>query len=193
MESIDLGRLTYLGILGAALLFWFLVQNRDSLGTKFKQAAAWVFIFIGVIAVFGLWEDIRQMARPSLASVTAEGQITVPRAPDGHYYLTLQVNGTPIEFLVDTGATEMVLTPKDAERVGLIPASLQFWGRANTANGTVRTAPVTLDTVTVGPVRDTQVSAYVNEGEMQQSLLGMAYLHRWDKLEITPRGMVLSR
>lgn len=193
MQEFDFARLSYLVILLCVLGFWFFVQNRDSLGTKIKQGLAWVFIFIGVLAAYGLWDDVRSTVQPSFARVTSEGQIVVPRAPDGHYYLTLRVNNTPVEFLVDTGATDVVLTKGDAKRVGINLDDLSFFGRAMTANGAVRTAPATLDLVEAGDVRDTNLTAWVNEGEMEQSLLGMAYLQRWSKIEIANRGLVLTR
>lgn len=193
MNEYDIGRLAYLGILATALAFWFFVQNRDSLGKKAQQALAWGLIFLGVIAVFGLWEDIRTSVRPSLGTVTDSGQIVVPRAPDGHYYMTLDINGSKVEFLIDTGASEIVLTPADARRAGVALNALAYTGRAMTANGPVRTARIELDSVTLGPFSDRNVSAWVNEGEMEQSLLGMTYLQRWSRIEITGRALVLTR
>ena len=117
----------------------------------------------------------------------------MPRARDGHYYLTLQINGNPIRFVVDTGATEMVLTQADAARVGLDLDSLNYLGRANTANGEVRTAFVRLDQVALGGIVDQNVPAVVNEGEMEGSLLGMGYLQRWGRIEIAGGELVLTR
>jgi len=87
----------------------------------------------------------------------------------------------------------MVLTKEDAQRAGIDLADLQFYGRASTANGEVRTAPVRIDQISIGGIRDADVRAFVNEGEMFQSLLGMSYLQRWDRLEISDGQMVLSR
>ncbi|MCE8471200.1 TIGR02281 family clan AA aspartic protease, partial [Rhodovulum sulfidophilum] len=122
-----------------------------------------------------------------------ERRIEVPRAPDGHYYMTVEVNGTPLHFVVDTGATDVVLTRKDAARVGLDPEDLQYFGEAHTANGTVRTAPVRLDTVAIGPIVDRNLRAFVNAGEMHDSLLGMAYLNRFERIEFVRDRMILTR
>ncbi|HBS48700.1 MAG TPA: TIGR02281 family clan AA aspartic protease [Rhodobacteraceae bacterium] len=193
MTSWEIGNLAYLVLLGAVLAFWFFVSNRQSLGRTVKQAAAWGFIFLGTIAVIGLWDDIRSTVRPMQSINTETGQITLPRAPDGHYYATLQVNGAPVRFLVDTGASEIVLTAEDATRAGLDLDTLAYTGRAMTANGMVRTAPVTLDEIALGPVTDRDLRAFVNEGEMDHSLLGMTYLRRWERIEITNDGLILSR
>ena len=193
MDEWQIGRATYLILLGSVLVFWFFVQNRQNIGKTLQQAVAWGLIFLGVIAAIGLWEDIRQTIRPSLGTVTADGRIEVPRAPDGHYYLTLGINGTPVEFLVDTGATDMVLTLNDAKRAGVQTSDLAFHGRAMTANGPVRTAPIRLDTVSLGPVSDHNLRAWVSEGDMPQSLLGMAYLQRWSNIQISDGALVLTR
>ena len=142
MSSWELGNLAYLVLLGAVLVFWFVAQNRNSPGKTMQQAIAWGLIFLGVIAAIGLWDDIRQTVRRRQAMLTEAGRIEVPRANDGHYYLTLGINGTPVEFMVDTGASQMVLTAGDARRAGIDTADLAYVGRAMTANGEVRTAPV---------------------------------------------------
>lgn len=193
MASFELGNVIYLILLLAMVLTWFVAQNRQSLSKIVQQALAWGLIFIGVVAAIGVWDDIRQTLRPTQSVITATGQIEVPRAQDGHYYLTLQVNDKPIEFLVDTGASEMVLTATDAERAGLLLDDLIYSGRALTANGEVRTARVKLDSVELGDVLDQGVIAWVNEGEMEQSLLGMGYLRRWNRIEISDNALVLTR
>lgn len=193
MSSWELGNLAYLVLLGAVLVFWFVAQNRNSPGKTMQQAIAWGLIFLGVIAAIGLWDDIRQTVRPRQAMLTEAGRIEVPRANDGHYYLTLGINGTPVEFMVDTGASQMVLTAGDARRSGIDTADLAYVGRAMTANGEVRTAPVRLESVALGPVVDRDLRAYVNRGEMDKSLLGMSWLQRWRRIEISGGALVLTR
>lgn len=193
MDRFDIGNLIYLILLAVVLVGWFVVQSRQSLGKLMQQALAWGLIFLGLIAVIGLWGDIRQTVRPRQSVVTGTNIINVPRAPDGHYYLTLKINGTPIDFLVDTGATQVVLTQNDATRIGLKGDELAFTGRAMTANGEVRTAPVRLELVELGPVRDHDIRAWVNQGDLAQSLLGMSYLQRWSRIEITVQGLRLTR
>lgn len=177
----------------ALILFLVLPLRRKHLRQTIQSGAIWALIFVGTVAGFGIWQDIQQDVMPKQAAFADQGRIEVPRHRDGHYYLTLDINGSPVDFVVDTGASEIVLTKEDAEKAGLSVADLNFFGRANTANGEVRTAPVRLDTVNLGGISDSDVPAYVNEGEMFQSLLGMAYLHRWDKLEIADGLLILTR
>ncbi|MEM9550630.1 MAG: TIGR02281 family clan AA aspartic protease [Pseudomonadota bacterium] len=193
MDINDTMSLIYLVLLGTAIVGWFIAQNRQSLGKVMQSALVWAFIFLGAIAGFGLWEDIRQTVQPTQSIVDADGTIEVPRSGDGHYYLRLDVNGMPVTFVVDTGASNVVLTQGDAERIGIATEDLAFIGRAQTANGTVRTAPVRLDTVSLGQFTDRNLPASVNEGQMSQSLLGMTYLNRWSRIEITNGALVLTR
>ncbi|MFK7875296.1 MAG: TIGR02281 family clan AA aspartic protease [Paracoccaceae bacterium] len=158
-----------------------------------QHAAIWGLIFVGAIAAVGVWDDIRDDVMPRQTAFVSQGRIEVPRHFDGHYYVTLDVNGAPVQFVVDTGATDIVLTKEDAARAGIDVANLQFFGRANTANGTVRTAGIRLDQVSIDGIVDRNLSASVNGGEMFGSLLGMTYLQRWDKIEISNGTLVLTR
>lgn len=190
--SRDYASLTYLVLLLCAVVFCFMVANRDTLNKLAQQALIWALIFVAAIAVVGLWDDIRNVVTPH-QTTHANGQIELPRARDGHYYVTAQVNNAEIRFVVDTGATGIVLTQKDAALAGIDIANLAFVGQANTANGMVSTAPIRIDEFAIGPIRDTRLRAWVNKGEMEMSLLGMSYLQRYSKIEITGGALILSR
>jgi aspartyl protease family protein len=190
MEGETIARLGYLALVLVALLGWMLVEFRQRIGQALRMGLAWGLIFIGMMAGYGLWLDIRQDVMPA-QSISAD-VITVPRAEDGHYYLTLAINGTEVPFMVDTGASGMVLSLEDAERLGIARDSLRFLGEASTANGVVRTAMVTLPVVELGPYRNEGFRAYVNEGEMTGSLLGMDYLGQFH-MEFRGGEMVLRR
>ncbi len=192
MTGDQIAQLAYLGLLGAAIAGFYFAQTAQNIGKTLQQALAWVLIFVGAIAAVGLWQDVRGTVSPQ-QSVLSENRIAVPRSFDGHYYLTLAVNGVPVEFVVDTGATEMVLTREDAERIGIAMDDLSFIGSARTANGEVRTAAVWLDEVRLGPLVDTGVRAVVNDGDLFGSLLGMGYLGRFDRIEISGNELILTR
>jgi aspartyl protease family protein len=196
MDGDAVARLLYLGLLGGVIGGYFLLNNRHRLGAMAQQAAIWGLIFVGVVAGYGLWSDIRRDVMPRQAVFTEDGgapRIEAPRAADGHYYLTLEISGTPVTFVVDTGASDVVLSREDARRVGINPDDLSYLGRAGTANGMVRTARVTLNDVRLGPIQDDRLTAWVSQGEMPGSLLGMAYLDRFGRIEIADGRLVLSR
>lgn len=193
MTGDNIARLLYLVLLACAIGGWFIAQNRQSRGKIAQQAVVWGLIFLGVIAGVGLWGDIRQDVSPRQSYIANTGVIEVPRSANGHFYLTLEISGTPVRFIVDTGATQVVLSQKDAQRIGLNPETLAYVGSANTANGVVRTARVKLQNVTLGDISDQRITAYVNQGEMDESLLGMTYLQRFTKIEIAQNILRLTR
>ncbi|HEY0214114.1 MAG TPA: TIGR02281 family clan AA aspartic protease [Paenirhodobacter sp.] len=171
---------------------YFFVSLRNNFSKTLQQVSVWALLFLGLIGAYGLKDDIRQSMFPA-QSVLSDGRIEVPMGPDGHYYLTAQVNGTPVRFVVDTGASQIVLTRRDAERVGIDTNALAYVGQANTANGTVATAPVRLETVDIGPIHDRDLRAVVNGGQMDGSLMGMTYLTRFARVEFDRDRMILER
>ncbi|PID36234.1 MAG: TIGR02281 family clan AA aspartic protease [Rhodobacterales bacterium] len=192
MDTFDIANLVYLILLLAAVGGYFFVEGRQSLGQVAKQASIWLIIILGLVAVYGLWGDISRQLMPR-QSMVSEDTLEVPVGPDGHYHLVARVNGEPVEFLVDTGASNIVLTREDAVRVGLNPSELAFIGLAQTANGEVQTARVRLDSFTLGGFEDSRVVAYVNGGEMDGSLLGMTYLQRFSSVSFERGVLVLRR
>ncbi|MEO1283608.1 MAG: TIGR02281 family clan AA aspartic protease [Pseudomonadota bacterium] len=193
MDDFDFARLTYLVVLGSAVVFWFFAVNRGSMNKVLQQAMIWGFLFIGVIAAYGLWDDVRRSSVPQQMVSIEGGQVELPLSSDGHYYLTADVNGAFIDFVVDTGATDIVLSEADARRAGFTPSELDYIGRAQTANGEVRIAPVRIDRFAVGGIEDVGVRAVVNEGDLDGSLLGMSYLQRFNSVEISGGRLVLTR
>ena len=191
MSGDSIAQLIYLGLLLAALGGWFLVEFRQRMGQTLRTGLAWGMIFIGLMAGYGLWTDVTSSGflRQTVGNA---GELIVPRSPDGHYYLTLTINGTEVNFVADTGATNMVLSPDDAAAVGIDIGALNFMHRAETANGSVEIARTRLDTVVLGPFADSDVTAWVNGAAMEGSLLGMDYLGMFE-ISIAGERMVLRR
>lgn len=193
MNPDQIASFLYLSILGGAIAGYFLLANRHQMGKVAQQAAIWALIFVGVAAAAGLWSDIRDTAANRQSVMEDGSRIAVTRASDGHYHLTLGINDTPITFLVDTGASDMVLSREDATRAGVDTDALRFTGSAVTANGIVPTATVYLDAVRLGGITDRNVRAQVSGGEMPGSLLGMAYLSRFATISIEGNRLTLTR
>ena len=190
MDGDNIARLIYLGLLLAALGGWIMVEYRGRMGQALRTGLAWGMIFVGLMAGYGLWGDLRDDILP--AQSAANGMVTIPRAADGHYYPRLTIDGQDLVFMADTGATSVVLSPDDARSLGIDPDALAYVGEAMTANGIVRTATVTLRNVTFGPFIDETVTAQVNESDMDGSLLGMSYLGRFS-VTMAGQEMILTR
>ena len=193
MEEFDFARLIYLSVLVVAILGSVLISRRGAYGKMFRQAGVWLLIFMGLVAIVASWQDIRQSGQTTSFQQSQDGAIIIPKEIDGHFHLTLTINDRPIDFLVDTGASDIVLTRKDAARVGFDPNRLDYWGMANTANGTVRLATIRLETVRLGEFIDKNIRASVNKAPMEKSLLGMRYLSKFSAIEISNDQMILKR
>jgi aspartyl protease family protein len=185
-------RLFYLVTLLIGLLAFFLYGQRGRLGRNLRDLAVWGLIIAMVVIAYGFRDTLRGQLFPS-AMVQTGDAIELRRASDGHFHATLEVNGEPVRFMVDTGASDIVLSRRDAERVGIDPTRLSYLELAQTANGTVATAPVRLGLVRLAEITDTDVRASVSGGPLDVSLLGMAYLDRFGSIEITGDTMRLRR
>jgi clan AA aspartic protease (TIGR02281 family) len=107
------------------------------------------------------------------------------RAQQGNqFYVTGSVNGNSVRFLVDTGATWVVLTQDDAKLLGFNLANLKWDRRTTTANGDAMNAAVTLGDVRLGRIVEYNVPAIImRQGGV--SLLGMSFLSRLRSWQIS--------
>ena len=193
MRTGDWEQLVYYGILLAALLGGVLLMRRGQMGKTLRQFGLWTLIVGGIVMAYGMWEDISRNSAGSFARVNERGNVVLEKHRDGHFHATVVINGAPIDTLVDTGATLTVLTPQDATRAGFDIDRLQFSGQASTANGIVATAPIRLDRVALGPLEERNVRAAVNGGNLDKSLLGMEFLNRFGRLEITRDQLIITK
>lgn len=139
---------------------------------------AWCAVGVGAVMFF------HPDFGPQPATVVAAPHASVHNAlvyraeRDGHFFVDAAVNGLPMRFMVDTGATVVALSPADAERVGLRLLDSEFTLRMATANGDTRVAPVTLREIRLEQLTMADVPAVVMPAPMEFSLLGMSFLSR---------------
>jgi len=120
-----------------------------------------------------------------------DGSASIAKSGDGHFWADAEVDGHPIHFLIDTGATAVALTAADARNLGIDPDGLTYSYTVMTANGPGRAARVKLGVVSVGNAQVSDVDAFVIDKGLQTSLLGMTYLGRLSKFEASQDAMVL--
>jgi aspartyl protease family protein len=124
----------------------------------------------------------RDVSTPAPVEAPAKPQVTfanaaiIDREPDGHYWTRADVDGTAVKFMVDTGASTVAITFRDAQRIGLKPEELDFKWEIRTAGGIVYGAAVTLDRIRIGQVEVENVEGMVLREGLDQSLLGMTFL-----------------
>lgn len=117
----------------------------------------------------------------------------IDREPDGHYWTRADVDGTEVKFMVDTGATIVALTYRDAQRLGLKPESLTYDSEIRTAGGVIFGAPVTLEQIRIGRVSVAQVDAVVLSSNLDQSLLGMTFLGELRSYEFRQGQLIIRQ
>ncbi|PCI45309.1 MAG: hypothetical protein COB49_10225 [Alphaproteobacteria bacterium] len=121
------------------------------------------------------------------------GDVYIPMSRDGHYWATLEVNGTPVRFVVDTGASHISLSYEDAAQAGLDPAALTYDRVFKTAGGVSRKAMVTLDSLSLESIEISHITASVSQrGQMNISLLGMNFLSKLSGFNVENNQMILK-
>jgi len=112
---------------------------------------------------------------------------------NGHYHAEAEINGRPVNVMVDTGASMVAMTYEDAESAGIFLKDSDFTARASTANGTSRIAPVTIARLSIGDITVRDVKAAVAErGRLQVTLLGMSFLSRLDRVDMRSGKLLLQ-
>ena len=127
----------------------------------------------------------------SAAPRTDRQHVTLAADPRGHFVTEGAVNGNPVRFLVDTGATAVALPGRDAERLGLDYRKGRR-GITQTANGPVAVYSVKLGSVRLGSIELTSVDAIVIERGLDIALLGMSFLNRVE-MKRDGHSMTLTR
>ncbi|KQS04165.1 hypothetical protein ASG11_07805 [Sphingomonas sp. Leaf357] len=130
--------------------------------------------------------DLPALARP-------DDRIRIAKASDGLFYVRAKVNGTPVRFLVDTGANLVVLTAADARRVGAAAGAAHLLGDIETAGGTSRMGRVTLDRVTVAGRDLADVDAAVMHNGLKVSLMGQNLLAKLGPIMLSADEMSLQK
>lgn len=146
-----------------------------------------VMITLGWLLLAGMiWWGFEQYLNPNAKLGSASpttGEIVLKRGPDGHYRAPGHINGQPVDFLVDTGATVVALPESLAGRLGLRSNQAQ---RVHTANGETIAYALRVDTVELAGASASNVAAHIVPGMTgDEALLGMSFLSRF---EITIAG-----
>jgi len=169
------------------------------LGHSLKLAVAVVVTGLAVVFLIDREElgetVVTQREAPSARGREAAGPITelvLQAGPHGHFMAEAVVEGTAMQFLVDTGASSIYLTPDDAARLGWTPQRLTYSERYETASGEVRAAPVTLRSLRIGQMEFYDLPASVGEAPGNLSLLGMSFLRRFESYEVRGDKLILS-
>ena len=131
---------------------------------------------------------------PGRPVAQGDGTVRIARTEDGHFSALAMVNGRPLAFLIDTGASSVVLPFKEAIRLGFKSGELHFIRKVQTANGTAFEAPILIDRLEVEGIVMEKVGAAVAEpGNLSTPLLGMSFLNRLQSYSFEGAALTLKQ
>jgi len=203
LDNEKFARVVYL-VAFAILIAGGIFPANGSIRTVARNAAIWLGIILTFMAAYVYRYELQDVgsrltgsiiAGSPIASTTADGrnQITVVRSNNGHYAINGSVNGKPVRFLVDTGASGVVLSSGDARRAGIEMDKLLFNSPVSTANGNTFSARARLDRISVGSIERTNFPVLIaKQGTLDQSLLGMSFIDTLRAFEIRGDRLIFT-
>lgn len=165
-----------------------------------------IIVLAGLLVAFGTFfsrymdgkiEAAAPKAAPVAMAATSNNNsrsVVIPRDSRGHFQVNGRVDGKHLAFMVDTGASVIALTARDAARLGLRPAAREFTAEVKTANGTVRAARTQLNRVEIDDVIVRDVAALIVPDEaLSENLLGLSFLSKLRRFEYSNGKLVLEQ
>jgi aspartyl protease family protein len=157
-------------------------------------AAAVPRLFDRVVAARPPTPQQAMVAAPEPPAPSLSRTVTIAPDRQGHFRVEARIEGRQLAFMVDTGASVIALTARDAARLNLRPLRSDYTATVKTANGTIKAAPVRLAAVDVGGLIVRDVAALVLPDEaLSENLLGLSYLSRLRRFEYAGGRLVLEQ
>ena len=195
--------------IGIGLLFGAGLLLIVVLGSAGRSPGWWLrscglLLATALLAVYAIGRGGLQTAMPQAQAPAAASAALQPAASeppsfvvladgDGHFRLTGSVNGAKVHFLVDTGASLVILNEADARKVGIDPDKLSYTTTFRTANGQTDGALINIGELAVGAIRLEGVEGAVERQNMGDSLLGASFLRRLGSVKVDGNAMKLSQ
>lgn len=202
-----LASLLFLGILGTAIIAGSLSNVKEGLGTwrkLFRDAMLWVLIILLLMVGYTYRYQLQDFGATltagiipgsPISSTSSQGkeQVTLIKDRSGQYRAKLSVDRNVIEFLIDTGASAIVLSNKDAIAAGVNSKKLRFNVLVSTANGETRAARYRFNEFILGGIKRKNVAVLIaDKGDLDVSLLGMTFLGTLSGFQITGDRLILT-
>jgi aspartyl protease family protein len=135
-----------------------------------------------------------QPVEQPMQSSTGQHTMELSTGRDGHFHADARIDGRHLDFLIDTGASLVVLRETDASMVGVHLMPRDYTAVVSTANGKIKAAPTKLERIEIGDITVFDVPALVLPDEaLSQNLLGVAFLSRLRRYEVADGRLVLEQ
>ncbi len=182
-------------LLVLVLVVAILIRSHEPATKLAKMALAWIAIFMAGFVLFTFRDDFgyvfsRLQSEISGEPVAVGEEIRIPMAIDGHFWVEADVNGTPVRFLVDSGATITTMGARTAQQAGVERAA-QADQIVQTANGPVAVYRGRAQQLNVGPIERRNFRVHVAERE-DLNVLGMNFLSSLDRWSVEGRWLILQ-
>lgn len=186
--------LIYLFIILIAVISAFAVR-RIRIGQTLKMVLAWVLIFGALFAIFALRDDFRALGNRLWAAITGGdnqevqgGELRIAMSGDGHFWANGEINGRPVRFLIDSGATVTTIGPETAREAGVEPTGERTM--VHTANGIAQVDRGRAGVLTIGPVERRDFAVFIAR-EDATNVIGMNFLSTLSRWSVEGRTLVL--
>jgi aspartyl protease family protein len=183
-----------------ALVSSGLIYMREfNFGETVRNIALWIVIAAVLLVGYSYRDELSDIGTrvrgelvPSYAVSSDSHTVVLTESDGGEYRVTGAVNGQAVTFTVDTGASDIVLAPADARRLGIDTSTLSYDRFYETANGAGLGASISVASLAIGSIELHDVKVSVNRAPMSSSLLGMAFLHRLRSFDFRGHRLTLT-
>lgn len=182
-------------LMALMLVLGSLMTRREPWARTATYMLAWLAIFGGGFIMFSFRDDmgyfIQRLHSEATGSAVVEGrQLKIPQAIDGHFYVDAKVNGAPVRFLIDSGATVTTIGRETARRAR-VDASQARDQVVLTGNGVVEVARGRADTIDIGSIRRENMRLHIAERD-ELNVIGMNFLSTLKRWGVEGRWLVLE-
>ena len=182
-------------LMAIMLVVGTLMARREPMAKMATMALAWIAIFGAGFVLFTFRDDLGMVAQRLRAEATGApvvmGQeLRIPMAIDGHFWVEADLNGVPVKFLVDSGATMTTIGRQTAANAGVTVGENRDQ-QVRTGNGMVRVASGRAASLSIGTIERSDVGLHIADGE-DLNVLGMNYLSSLDRWGVEGRWLVLK-
>jgi aspartyl protease family protein len=172
-----------------------LIARRERFARLATMSLAWIAIFSAGFVLFTFRDDLGYVAQRLKTEATGEPlvvgeEVRIPMAIDGHFWDQGSLNGVPVKFLVDSGATKTTIGRDTARNAG-VAVSRDRNQVVRTGNGMLRVASGRADSLSVGPIERSDVGLHIAENE-DLNVLGMNYLSTLERWGVEGRWLILQ-
>ena len=181
-------------LMAIMLLLGTLMSRREPIAKLLTMALAWIAIFAAGFILFTFRDNFswvgQRLRAEAMGTPVVQGRETrIPMAIDGHFWVEGRVNGVPVKFLVDSGAT-MTTIDRDTANKASVPVSPRADQFVRTGNGIIRVATGRANTLDIGGIERHDVGLQVADHD-DLNVLGMNFLSSLSRWGVEGRWLVL--